>query len=89
MFEVRWLQSALDDLMERWMEGDAALRAAITAAADVVDQRLSRRPTEEGESRENGERVFFVGPLGILFEVDAETSRVYIIHVWIIRRRSP
>ncbi len=76
MFEVRWLQSALDDLMEWWMQADSSLRAAITSSANAIDDRLTRNPGVQGESREGGERVFFVGPLGVLFEVDADASRV-------------
>lgn len=87
MFEVRWLQSALDDLAERWMQADGALRAAITSSVNAVDHRLSRNPTSQGESREGKERVLFVGPLGVLFEADDDSSRVYVIHVWLVRRR--
>lgn len=87
MFEVRWIQSALDELMERWMEADSRLRAAITTSVNVIDVRLARNPLTEGEAREGAERVCFIDPLGVLFEVDATASRVYVIHVWIVQKR--
>ena len=87
MFEVRWLQSATDDLTVRWTQADSELRAAITSAAHDVDRRLSRNPTREGESREGEERVFFVGPLGVLYEADSNLSQVSVIHVWVIGKR--
>jgi hypothetical protein len=51
MFEVRWIQSALDELMERWMEADSRLRAAITTSVNVIDVRLARNPLTEGKAR--------------------------------------
>jgi hypothetical protein len=51
MFRVRWERRALNELANLWTQADAALRQAITVASQVIDQRLSQNPEEEGESR--------------------------------------
>ena len=43
MFRVVWLQVALDELTTLWIQADAALRQAITAASHIVDQRSFER----------------------------------------------
>ncbi len=53
---VEWLQAALDELSECWMQADAAGRGAITAATHAIDQKLRVDPYGEGESREDAER---------------------------------
>ncbi len=82
-----WLQSALDELTRIWTGADSPRRQAITQAAHAIDQELQRSPQDKGESREEGERVLFVLPLGILFQVDEQRSEVYVLHVWHIQRR--
>jgi hypothetical protein len=39
MFRVEWLQSALNDLADAWMQGDAAQREAINVAVRGIDFR--------------------------------------------------
>ncbi len=87
MLRVVWLQSALDELATLWLQADSALRQAITATTQTVDQELRANPARLGESREQGERVFFVYPLGIQFEIDLQRSIVRVLHVWDIRRK--
>lgn len=70
MFTVRWRNSARDALAAIWVEADSALRKEITAAADQIDQELSRDPDGRGESRGVAERIWFVFPLGLWFKVD-------------------
>ena len=67
MFRVEWLQSALDDLASVWVQAESALRRAITTAANSIDPQLRNDPEQQGESREDGERVLFIPPLGISF----------------------
>jgi hypothetical protein len=43
MFQVEWLQSALDELAAIWMQADSALRQAITVATHQIDQLLQHR----------------------------------------------
>ena len=82
MFRVRWVKSALNELASLWTSADSATRKAITDAANEIDRRLQRNPETEGESRGGMERILFVPPLGIRFEVDAQRSTVRVLHVW-------
>src|SRR4051812_32671572 len=50
------------------------MRQAITAAAHQIDQGLRGDPESKGESRGGADRVWFVFPLGIRFEVDTMPS---------------
>jgi hypothetical protein len=86
MFEVVWLQSALNELAAIWVNADSSVRQAITAATHYIDQELTTDPEEKGESRDEGERICFAFPLGVTFQVLAEQSLVRVMHVWDIRR---
>jgi hypothetical protein len=87
MFRVEWLQSALDELATIWMQADAVLRQAITAASHSIEQRLQRDPLNEGESRPGGRRIMFVPPLAVIFRVEADGQTVTVLHVRAFRRR--
>jgi len=80
IYMVIWLRRALNELTTLWLNADSALRRAITAAANQIDKALQRNPENQGESRPDGERILFVGPLGILFHV--KHGAVSIMHVW-------
>jgi hypothetical protein len=84
---VEWLASALDELAALWLRADSESRRLITAATRATDEELKSRPEEKGESRAEGERIFFSSPLGIAFEVDRGRFVVRILHVWDIGRR--
>ncbi len=84
-YMVIWLRRALNELTTLWMNADSALREAITAAADQIDQKLQRFPTLQGESRADGDRVLFAEPLGVLYHV--RDGAVRIFHVWDARSR--
>jgi hypothetical protein len=75
MFRVVWLQIALDELADAWLQGDSALRKAITAASHDIDQRLGRDPHEEGESRPGGRRLTFAAPLAALSRLSQTVGR--------------
>ena len=87
MFQVVWLESALNDLARIWTRADSRLRRAITVSANAVDNELGASPSERGESRGGRTRVFFVEPLGIEFEIHSRRSTVDVVHVWNIRRK--
>jgi hypothetical protein len=87
MFDVRWLQVPLDELTEFWIQADSQLREAITSAANDIDIALSRNPESQGESRSGHRRILFIDPLGVSFRIDFKNSRVYVLHVWDIRRK--
>jgi hypothetical protein len=85
IYMVVWLRRALNELTTLWTNADSTLRRAITSAADEIDRRLKDNPDSEGESRADGERILFAGPLGILYHV--KQGAVLIFHVWDARRK--
>lgn len=87
MFTVRWKRSATNELAALWTQGDTAFRQAITAVTNQVDHDLQRTPETTGESRGGSQRIWFVFPLGVRFEVDRQQRIVRILHVWSYRRR--
>jgi hypothetical protein len=88
MFQVVWLQTALNELAAAWMSADSALRKAITAATQTIDRALEADPHNQGESRSPGQRFLFQPPLGLTFEVRHESGVVRVLHVWIVRPRA-
>ena len=82
MFEVVWLDSAVNDLAAIWMQSDSAQRQAITRVANAIDRELGDDPFRSSESRGDEDRVFFAHPLGVLFEVDLQMRIVRVEHVW-------
>jgi hypothetical protein len=87
MFRVAWMQTALNDLAQAWMQADSGQRAAITIATQAVDQILQNDPQTQGESRCGGQRLLLHPPLGVVFEVEPRLSSVRVVHAWVFRRR--
>jgi plasmid stabilization system protein ParE len=85
MFEVLWKRSARGQLADIWV--NASNRNAITAAVDSIDRALRSDPDEQGESREDQERVVVVPPLVVDFRVIEEDRRVEILAVRQLRQR--
>ena len=88
MFRVRWERSALNELADLWTHADSANRQAITEATNTIDRLLQADPSDVGESRGPGERIVFVEPLGVTFDVVDTPATARVLHVWRIRRRS-
>jgi hypothetical protein len=86
MFRVEWLQEAVGELAELWIEADSPFRQAITEATHALDQSLQADPFRTSESREGDVRILFSNPLAVLFEVDTQQRIVWILHVWTFRR---
>jgi hypothetical protein len=87
MFTVRWVRSAQNELATVWTQADSAMRQAITFSVHQIDQELQRDPENIGESRAGNERIFFLFPLGIRFEVNKDEFVVRVLHAWSYRRR--
>ena len=87
MFRVEWLQVALDELTNIWVQADSPLRRAITTATNTLDKELTADPYRESESREGADRVLFVYPLGAHIDIDPDARIVWVLHVWRFRRR--
>ncbi len=88
MFQVEWLQDAVDELAAIWMQADSIQRRAITESTNAVDRELQADPFRSSESREDERRVLFAYPIGVLFEVDPRERIVWLLHVWTFRRRA-
>jgi hypothetical protein len=89
MFRVRWGRRALDELTTLWTEANSVQRKAITAATEVLDDRLRRNPFGEGESRSNRQRITFVPPLAVRFRIEADGQRVSVLQIRMMRQRRP
>ena len=85
-FDVRWTHSARNQLAKLWIEADSAFRKRITEASSRIDQELVDDPESKGESREDRERILFVFPLAVQFEIIPMTNRVRVLRLWIYRR---
>jgi hypothetical protein len=83
-YTVVWTPDAERELAEVW--NDAADRAAITDAANILDRELARNPTKVGESRPSGLRIAHCLPLGIRFAVSENDGLVRVVAVWYCRR---
>lgn len=87
MFEVRWIDDALQDLAQLWMDADSDARQMITAATSAADHELQTDPFRQSESRENDERVYWNGPLGFRIDVDTDQRKVWVLQVWRVKQR--
>jgi hypothetical protein len=82
MYTVQWLQTALDELTELWVQADSSSRQAITAATHQIDRQLTADPSDAGESRADDRRILFESPLAVDFRVLPNAAIVEILHVW-------
>jgi hypothetical protein len=80
-FTVVWMPKAEAALAQLW-EANPRARAAITRSAFQIDELLSSRPTEAGESRQNGVRILLVPPLGVTFWCSNDDRLVRVGYVW-------
>ena len=87
MFQGLWVRAATDELADLWGQADSALRQAITAASNSIDQLLRIDPQNQGEARDAGERVMFILPLGVQFDILPAALLVRVLHVWDCRPR--
>jgi hypothetical protein len=86
MWNVIWAEPAMDELARRWNAADSAMRQAITEAAAELDRLLSQDPLQQSESRDPGERIMIVPPLGAVYRVDEGSNTVFVGHVWTFRQ---
>ncbi len=83
-FTVVWLPRAERELATLWEASPD--RAAVTRAADRIEQTLAGLPHRAGEVRPDGRRLLFDDPLGILFRVSLDDRLVRVTTVWDITR---
>jgi hypothetical protein len=61
---------------------------AISRATAAIDRILASGPESAGESRNEFERVLFVPPLNVTFEIHEEESVVYVLRLRYRPRRA-
>jgi hypothetical protein len=79
-FTVVWFPSSQSELARLWF--DAPDRAAVAAAADLMDSALAQDAMNCGESRDAGSRVMFAHPLAMEFQVNEGDRVVTVIGIW-------
>jgi hypothetical protein len=87
MYRVLWARAALNNLAAAWTNADSAGRQAITAATTVIDRLLSDDPENQGESRNERDRIFFARPLGVTYRVYPSQRVVRVLQLWRFRQR--
>jgi hypothetical protein len=79
-YTVVWSTVAQNDLAQLWVT--APDRAAVTAAANRIDQLLRRDPHAQGESRFESSRILVEPPLAVYFRIDDPDCLVEVTDVW-------
>jgi plasmid stabilization system protein ParE len=79
-YTVVWKPAAEQELIRLWT--DAADRAAVSAAANSIDEALASKPAQQGESRRAVTRILFLRPLGVLYDVMEADRQVSVLKVW-------
>jgi len=77
---VTWVASAQNQLADLWVT--ATDRGAIADASNALDSMLRLNPFGVGESRSNNNRVAYLSPLGITYDVHDEDRIVKVLAVW-------
>lgn len=81
MFGLIWLEGAMDDLADAYLEATVPERERMSVGVEALNNRLREEPNDEGESRDAGNRLTFVPLLSVLFEVSQSEGVVYVIAV--------
>jgi hypothetical protein len=85
-YAVQWTEEAERLLAAAWVASDD--RAAVTAAARRIDERLGVDPFNQGESRDDFDvRIVFDRPLGVVRRVDVFARSVLVVSVGLFGRR--
>ena len=76
---VRWKPSALDQLADYYASLPLPEQRALAATVERINAELAADPLALGESRDSaGRRVWFPGPLVVIFRVEARG--VFVTH---------
>ena len=86
-YTVVWLKAAQDHLADIWRE--ASDRQAVAAASNLVDMILGRDPYAHSESRTDANRIMFVPPLAVAYDVSDDDRLVTVWAVWRGQRGGP
>jgi hypothetical protein len=81
MYIVEWSQVALSRLTELLTTLSPADWTKVSGAVEMLDTRLQNDPLQVGESRDKTERIAFVGPLIVSFDVHHADRHVTVLAV--------
>lgn len=66
---VEWTDEALDALADLYVAASISDKFAIGQTAEHINRQLADDPSEPGESRSGGRRIWHVPPLVVLYRV--------------------
>lgn len=78
-FTVGWTESAEQKLTRLWLS--ARDRQAIQEATAEVERVLATQPLAVGESRAGNFRIYFSGPLAVVYSVSVADRMVKVVEV--------
>jgi hypothetical protein len=81
MYTVEWSQVALSRLTDLLTTLSPEDWTRVSDAVEMLDPRLQNDPLQVGESRDRTERVAFVGPLIVSFDVHHADRHVTVLTV--------
>ena len=91
-YRVIWRQHLIDQIAQTYLDmldsEDVVSASRLAAAIPRVWEQLSRNPSDQGESREGYERVTFVGPITVTYEVVHDEMTVLVLKVVVRRSRN-
>jgi plasmid stabilization system protein ParE len=79
-YTVTWKPEAERQLATIWSQTKD--RNAVSKAAHDIDKMLGTNPEGVGESREDGFRILFERPLGVMFAISSDDRTVLVVAVW-------
>jgi hypothetical protein len=79
MYALDWTVTALDDLADVFVGLDLNDQDRLAAAVEAMNRRLVLDPLDEGESRDAGYRLTFLGYAVVLFWV-GEAKQLVQVH---------
>jgi hypothetical protein len=79
-FTVLWQTEAEDELAEIWLK--APDQAAVSRAADKLEELLHSDPWTESRPRRGAFRIKYLPPLGIQYQIREADCQVLVVKVW-------
>ena len=87
MFSVEWSEESLQELAALWVRIESDSRALVTAACHDADRRLHVDPLGEGESRFGSQRILFIAPVALIYQLEPDEQTVTVLHAHFFQHR--
>lgn len=81
-YTVVWVQSAVDELADIWLQ--APDRNVVTAASHAIDQILAEDAPMKGTELSEGLRAIFVPPLRCIFTIREDDRIIEVLRVRVL-----